>query len=98
PRCSPLFPYTTLFRSDRDGPEGLRAVVRPNPPSELDADEIEELKCTVILQQGEIAEECEHAGVRAIFTVAPVDEGQVRERDDDEDRKSTRLNSSHVKI
>src|SRR5437868_13210503 len=70
PRRSPLFPYTTLFRSS------LRAVVEREKPH-LIVPEIEAI-ATPELQA------LEREGWHVIPTA--------------EDRKSTRLNSSHVSI
>src|SRR5690606_40763802 len=78
PPKSPLFPYTTLFRSPRwcAGPSHL-ATSRPSPGIPGDA-------CPRALPHRARSVEPEHRGTP---------HGPHRT-----DRKSTRLNSSHVKI
>src|SRR3712207_7121635 len=81
PPRSTLFPYTTLFRSHEDGPDGggqgvagtVAAGGEDHPPAHEERGD-----------QGAVE-----------------DEGQVRGRHEQEkrqDRKSTRLNSSHANI
>src|SRR5438874_8388285 len=79
PPRSPLFPYTTLFRS-------LRAA----RPLEI---EIEEAQRGRQLHQHP-AEPRSQADAEALRREAPV----RRRQEPREDRKSTRLNSSHVEI
>src|SRR5690606_42065558 len=69
PPCSPLFPYTTLFRSPAD----------PRPPLRLRglAGAVEEGHAPVVRRTGAVGGDPDRGGT---------------------DRKSTRLNSSHVKI
>src|SRR5690606_40940873 len=82
PPRPPLFPYTTLFRSRGGDP---RARARGVPPHHH--------------RFGRAADPARTA--RALTTVpaaASVAEGLHRHAAQLEDRKSTRLNSSHVKI
>src|SRR5690606_41497867 len=83
PPRSPLFPYTTLFRSDltRDRLAGAREVY-PDAP--------------VHAASGSLIDEGLAAG-RAILA-DPRDRPTAVIAQSDLDRKSTRLNSSHVKI
>src|SRR5690349_23351791 len=76
PPRSPLFPYTTLFRSLDADPPGVRLLQPCDHP-----------------QQGRLARPArsEQSGEPAVGHV----DRDVVER---EDRKSTRLNSSHVEI
>src|SRR5690606_41920148 len=78
PPRSPLFPYTTLFRSPGAVPEPV--VLVPTPAVHL---AVGAFSAAVIDADGEVGEG--HAGRRA-------------DLERQEDRKSTRLNSSHVKI
>src|SRR5438874_4011840 len=84
---STLFPYTTLFRSP-DGPE--RVLVqeweRRGPQSAVQERQVEQGPAEV---RAALAGDERPADLRAD---AAVDEQQ------DRDRKSTRLNSSHVEI
>src|SRR5690606_41962534 len=98
PPCSPVFPYTSLFRSrfavdravaeelrggeGRDHPEHAALLAGAEP--RLEPDDVPHLARAVL------APELDH-GVRR--TAGP----RVAEPDG-LDRKSTRLNSSHVKI
>src|SRR5690606_39975850 len=78
PPRSPLFPYTTLFRSWRSDPHAERPALPGRPPQALQPHH----------RAGE------HRGRRPLLHPEPaVVLGQLRR-----DRKSTRLNSSHVKI
>src|SRR3712207_7254516 len=82
PPRSTLFPYTTLFRSAQQ-PE------RAPPPSDV-----------VIARDDEHRRVGPHAveeGVGRLELAVPGALGEVA-RDDDRDRKSTRLNSSHANI
>src|SRR3712207_8911758 len=83
PPRSTLFPYTTLFRSEDD-------VLERHP---------HEAPPHVALRVGEVEDGRRHA-LRARLLLpadAAVEEGHGR-RDALEDRKSTRLNSSHANI
>src|SRR5436190_18296299 len=83
----PLFPYTTLFRSPDDPPRPAPGRGRLLPGGELGAG----------LGGGGAGP----VQVAAVFGVGPVrgrHEPQGRRRDADQDRKSTRLNSSHTVI
>src|SRR5690606_42157646 len=94
PPCSPPFPYTTLFRSPASlqGPASLaRDVGLPARAAGL-AGRVE-LAPVAITQGFDRAELGLVAHLAALLDpVAEVQVGQI------EDRKSTRLNSSHVKI
>src|SRR5690606_41375096 len=85
PPISHLFPYTTLFRSLRPGGETLGAFVllREHGPEPFPPQDIERIRI--------LADFTSLALRRALL----VQETELRRR---EDRKSTRLNSSHVKI
>src|SRR5436309_7753397 len=80
PPVSPLFPYTTLFRS-REG-RVVRADVRDGGR--------EHLAVSILVLQAFPVERGPAGGRAAEEAAAPREDGQ--------DRKSTRLNSSHVKI
>src|SRR3712207_7679657 len=82
PPRSTLFPYTALFRSDPDGPEELRAG--PDRDVVLDRG--------VALARGEAGAAEGHALVHRHVLA------DLRRLAHDEDRKSTRLNSSHANI
>src|SRR5690606_41888475 len=89
-RNTTLFPYTTLFRS-----------LGPQQVADADLEELVEVGAADAqeaqpLQQGDLGVQClgQHAGVE-------VELGQLAagvQRRVVQDRKSTRLNSSHVKI
>src|SRR3546814_12926342 len=76
-RTDTLFPYTTLFRSRIDGPDG----------TEIDQYE------TVAFFSLEMS--AEQLATRIISEQAHVRSDAIRRGDVREDRKSTRLNSSH---
>src|SRR5690606_40790704 len=95
PPSSTLFPYTTLFRSDRRGAEALGPVASHQQV-------VDRLPLETELAVGGLAEV---AVVRVAGGKAELQQlrtrhvGQHRQQQlDVEDRKSTRLNSSHVKI
>src|SRR5438477_4401068 len=84
PPTSPLFPYTTLFRSDDFGARGLK----------------ERMRTTTLWSDG-----ARRAGRRRLQRAAPRQRGDVCAvgragpvRGGARDRKSTRLNSSHMSI
>src|SRR3712207_7861918 len=82
PPRSTLFPYTTLFRSCREGPRPARAhpSERTTHRGSTDPDHPPQLPLRAVVGAG-----------------APA-EGRGRHRRLDRDRKSTRLNSSHANI
>src|SRR5207249_9460875 len=89
PPCPPLFPYTTLFRSvradDADSAppgRGHQRVLEAGP---------------LLAGLGEATAEHDGCGDAAGGGVGD-DGGDGVGRNGDEDRKSTRLNSSHVSI
>src|SRR3712207_7733373 len=86
PPRSTLFPYTTLFRSDRE----QVGVGEPAHPAEHPVQVV-----TQVARVGQLGVRVLHAGERVddqrrLAVPAPV-EGRL-------DRKSTRLNSSHANI
>src|SRR5947207_11067212 len=87
PPSSTLFPYTTLFRSDAQGGRGAARYGRPRRPAPGGAADQrggDRLARRLLhWRSGSIAARC-----------ACVDAG----RSADQDRKSTRLNSSHTVI
>src|SRR5690554_7444021 len=82
PPGSPLFPYTTLFRSDGLLPVGPAPGEAPHPP---------------LLTPHPHGADVEHPHVEDLLD-GLADLGLGRVGRDLEDRKSTRLNSSHVRI
>src|SRR5207249_10869393 len=90
PPLPTLFPYTTLFRSRVAPPERIpkkreRILRQMTPPRLL-----------LVHRQPQLAHHVPHRGHRVI-RVAPTTNHEVI-CIVDEDRKSTRLNSSHVSI
>src|SRR5690242_21144994 len=86
PPTSPLFPYTTLFRSHGDAARGQRAHEREEP---LDLFARQARRGLV---------EHQHAR-RAAQRARDLDQLALGDRQaGDRDRKSTRLNSSHMSI
>src|SRR5258708_29078225 len=82
PPRSTLFPYTTLFRSTQGGLErGQSQLVDANGPGERMASHLFDSR------RSGLASADDDAGLR------PAE--QLVARESDEDRKSTRLNSSH---
>src|SRR5688572_32283709 len=83
PRRSTLFPYTTLFRSLLDQPLVDDAA-----------------RVVAVVQRRQAADRhVDHVDVRLLRHVDhPFDERVARAARDEEDRKSTRLNSSHSQI
>src|SRR5690242_10576256 len=91
PPRSTLFPYTTLFRSDR--PE--RGLVRHLPALGDPVAEIE-IRQTKLAASVDLPEHVVRAEARARHV--RLEEGVDRRQTVDQDRKSTRLNSSHMSI
>src|SRR5690606_42014060 len=94
--CARLFPYTTLFRSRKLLEIAQRRVAGAEVVDRQPAAQVAQLACefdrrSLVADQRALGE-FEHESVRRH---AP---GVERLRNDDRDRKSTRLNSSHVKI
>src|SRR5690606_42108027 len=92
PRCT-LFPYTTLFRS-----EDLRVLVMS---ATLDQAGVAGLlgDASVIESQGRMFPvETRYLGRDPVERVEDATARAVRKALAEQDRKSTRLNSSHVKI
>src|SRR5207249_9876437 len=84
---SPLFPYTTLFRSWAAGSSGR--AFRPQTVSEESVTPtITDTHRRALIVQG----------IRAPWVRSPRGTGIPRRVRNREDRKSTRLNSSHVSI
>src|SRR5690606_41296783 len=85
PRCTP-FPYTTLFRSGLGDAKGLQAQ-RARSDARQEA---------LLLLLAAVAQQGPH-GVHLRVAGAGTAAGRM-DFLEDQDRKSTRLNSSHVKI
>src|SRR3712207_8813105 len=81
PPRSTLFPYTTLFRSVREGDPGI---------------DVEHLRAGLDLGDGVALDPAEVAVAHLLGEELPA--GRVDPLADDQDRKSTRLNSSHANI
>src|SRR5690606_39351991 len=90
--CPTLFPYTTLFRSlivfRQPDPTGLDAELHPVDPPPPEAEQV------VTLRQPQGGATLPYA----MLDSGELQLGAVYQRLQDSDRKSTRLNSSHVKI
>src|SRR5690606_40464045 len=80
-----LFPYTTLFRSDHPITAGVSAIKRLNPN-----DRDDHFSRHAIFLLGALK--------RSLVLAPEIDPLSHTRFSDEEDRKSTRLNSSHVKI
>src|SRR5690606_41736741 len=93
PPSSPLFPYTTLFRSVRQSalrlmghqPAGVSVPAERCPHEQV-------VFGVLVARFGGLLQ------VGPVVVTALVDAGQQRAVTTTGDRKSTRLNSSHVKI
>src|SRR5207249_10127170 len=88
---SPLFPYTTLFRSEIPVTKGDRRAGWPCRHSSF--------------RRGRPRQRRRHRGRFAMQTFGQIAEQSVKDRNNEkreegacQDRKSTRLNSSHVSI
>src|SRR5690606_41377793 len=93
--CSPLFPYTTLFRSDR---ALILAVARGNiVQGKRDRDPCDRNAGPLVYQR--LQRDRGIVLVDAVLIGEPVelDDRRVADVEGGIDRKSTRLNSSHVK-
>src|SRR5690606_41063753 len=98
PPCAALFPYTTLFRSSMLGARPV-AVVGSDEKAAL----VRELGAETLINRtnqdvaAAALEATNGEGVDAVYDAvgAATIEGSLRAT---KDRKSTRLNSSHVKI
>src|SRR3989449_7631700 len=88
PPRSTLFPYTTLFRSERDA--ALRQVLRPDAPAVRLDDALADREA----EPGAPAAVGPPA-VELLEDLVLLPAGQPRAAVGDLDRKSTRLNSSH---
>src|SRR3712207_7906946 len=93
PPMSTLFPYTTLFRSDR--PVVADVGEQREEPAPVDVAETGQLGRVVVVRVGHDADLVEAGAGGAHVLCVDVGEpvGEVAE-----DRKSTRLNSSHANI
>src|SRR3712207_9134858 len=94
PPRSTLFPYTTLFRSEIDGVEGLDNVII------IGASNREDMIDPAILRPGRLdvkikIERPDAEAAREIFSKYLTPTLPLHR---EEDRKSTRLNSSHANI
>src|SRR3712207_9168740 len=94
PPNSPLFPYTTLFRS-RPLALGRRGEHATGEPPEVRPPPLDRGDAGQVIERPEVLGlELEHALPR----LARRADGLAAERAVVEDRKSTRLNSSHANI
>src|SRR5690606_41835776 len=97
PRGSPSFPYTTLFRSGQVVGRVMEQVAE-HGPQEL------RLRVRALAQRGKLRhrvlrlQDLDHLRRRSPVRGTVVLLLQVQDQDVLADRKSTRLNSSHVKI
>src|SRR5256885_14054835 len=94
PPRSTLFPYTTLFRSERPAGAGRSAGAQPDQPEHRVDDGVSRKKRRVgdgrgRAPAGRLPDQADHRG-RAAHAPEP--------RVAQEDRKSTRLNSSYLVI
>src|SRR5690606_41667298 len=90
PPRAPLFPYTTLFRSARDTRHRFLTLVRDTSLANMcDLVAGQQMLCS--RGTGVRASCCRKGGVQSGVGQKGLTEGGA-------DRKSTRLNSSHVKI
>src|SRR5690606_40705498 len=89
PPRSPLFPYTTLFRS-AFGDQGPRAFRKVNVDPRTEADQAD---AVAGIDRLPLAHEAHDASRNQAGDLHHTDAPGARA-----DRKSTRLNSSHVKI
>src|SRR5690606_41838013 len=86
-----LFPYTTLFRSLAGGERG-HVVVQHEVVGELACERVDALRVTLRAERGG------HHGLRLAAREQRRAMHARQHTGADLDRKSTRLNSSHVKI
>src|SRR5690606_40148036 len=87
PPTSPLFPYTTLFRSYYDESGALRDMIQNH---------MLQLLCLVAMEPpaSDDANALRDEKLKVLRALRPIVNGEVAR---ETDRKSTRLNSSHVK-
>src|SRR5699024_11677614 len=96
PPDPPLFPYTTLFRSR--GSLKIRSA-DPSVPPEIRINYLAtETDRRAFIDGIRILRKILAAPALKSYSVGEVDPGAKVVSDDDLDRKSTRLNSSHVSI
>src|SRR3712207_7387881 len=92
PPRSTLFPYTTLFRSDRvDEIVAQYTLAEGSPEREAASKEAQ----AIIIEEAPYVYLCQPNWL--LYTRADID-GYVYYNDELPDRKSTRLNSSHANI
>src|SRR3712207_7426927 len=97
PPRSTLFPYTTLFRSARDAaPADPQRLAARRSRGDLERDVAVERGHGQRRPEGGLGEGDRH-GERQVVALA-AEQLVIGHVDDDEDRKSTRLNSSHANI
>src|SRR5690606_41857841 len=95
PPRSPLVPYTTLFRSDEAFGAGLLGLaIEIDGMLEADVLDVPE----PVVHEAEAAVHQRRADTRATVMADHEDVLHLQQIDRELDRKSTRLNSSHVKI
>src|SRR5690242_20960298 len=93
PPRSTLFPYTTLFRSPASGEGGAIQLGDAGVAGQRHCDAHLGLDQLEHVSDSSAASSCERIGP------GPPEQHEVRaEREHPEDRKSTRLNSSHMSI
>src|SRR5256885_8498406 len=92
PPRSTLFPYTTLFRSPRAG------IRRSSSPAHVTTVGARGLLGRARLDRRLLPSRGDEPEVSVLAPIDDVHVRRVRLREDEEDRKSTRLNSSHLVI
>src|SRR5205814_10151948 len=91
PPISPLFPYTTLFRSDGAAAAAVGCV---DPVVEPVFEAVDPMLLISLVE----ADQDRFAHVGPAITVGVFRVKNLRRGADEQDRKSTRLNSSHLGI
>src|SRR5690606_41997854 len=91
---SALFPYTTLFRSLTAHRKELEAITQALMEFEIISGE----ECLAVMRGEKIVRHNDDEDMKGPIGSAVPTAGRIRPREEPEDRKSTRLNSSHVKI
>src|SRR5438034_6191881 len=92
PPRSTLFPYTTLFRSERRTGDVERARLGRDHPARPEPPQDERPEAARIHDRVQRTADGDHQGVSAFHPLERVEQLVFR------DRKSTRLNSSHTVI
>src|SRR5207249_11278558 len=97
PRCT-LFPYTPLFRSSIVDRERKQLVARADDDELPAAEHVGNRRVALFIRQLCVPQRCPCGRVERNEIVAAVAGKQQLPRRAQQDRKSTRLNSSHVSI